>query len=255
MATVRGLSASALFLTSLAVVTAACGTSGGGTHSPAASLSPTAVSDPLAGWSAQRIAKQSEANTRAARYVRVSGTASDSGHKLAFDLTLVAGVGCRGTVTEQGLGSFVLISKGKTVWIQPDAQFYRNAAGQSKDKQLAIQLLTGKYLEDQAGGAGLGSLASVCSLSGLVGNASQSSANDPVARAGTAMIDGQRALKLFDAKVDGYAYVSDTAKPEILRLVVPGASGGSLNFTYYTTAPAITAPPASEVVDGSKYGF
>ena len=255
MATARRLSASALFLTSLAVATAACGTSGGGTHSPAASLSPTAVSDPLAAWSVQRIEKQAEANTAAARYVRVSGTASDSGHKVGFDLTLVMGVGCRGTLTEQGLGSFVLISKGKTVWIQPDAEFYRNAAGQGKDKQLVIQLLTGKYLEDQAGGTGLGSLASMCSLSGLLGNASRSSADDSGTRAGTAMIDGQRALKLTDAKAHSYGYVSDTAKPEVLQLVASGANGGSLNFTYYTTAPAITVPPASEVVDGSQYGF
>lgn len=255
MATVRPLSAAALFITSLAVVTAACGTSGGGTHPVAASGSHPAVSDPLAGWSTQRIEMQSQADTLAARYVRVTGTGSDSGQKVAFDLTLVAGVGCRGTVTEPGLGSFALISKGKTVWIKPDAEFYRTQVGQSKDAKLAEQLLAGKYLEDQ-GGTGLGSLVSMCSMSGLLGGAgAQSSANDPVTRAGTATIDGQRALKLIDATAHSYGYVSDTAKPEVLQLVDSSSGGGSLNFTYYTTAPAITAPPASEVVDGSQYGF
>lgn len=255
MATIRRLSACALFLTSLAGVTTACGTSGGGTHSPAASHSPTAVSDPLAGWSVQRIEQQATANTAAARYVRVLGTISDSGQKIVLDLTLVAGVGCRGTLTEPGQGSLLMISKGKTVWIQPDAEFLRTQPGLGKN-QAFIQMLSGKYLEDQAGGTGLGSLASMCSLPGLLSGAAQKSSDDGSdTRAGTAVIDGQRALKITNAKVHSYGYVSDTAKPEVLQLVAPGASGGSISFTYYTTAPTITAPPASEVVDGSQYGF
>lgn len=258
MVTVRRLTTSALFSAALAVAATACGTSGGGTHPPAASLSPKAVSDPLAGWSVQRIAKQSSADTLAARYVRVTGTGSDSGHQVAFDLTMVAGVGCRGTITEQGLGSFTLVGKGRTVWIKPDAAFWKNAAaqGSSPDQQLAAQLLAGKYLEDKAG-TGLGSLASMCSMNSLAGNGLGSSSDNMVKRAGTAVIDGQRALKFTstDPKQPGYAYVSDTARPEILQMTIPGQGGGSLSFTYYTTAPAITPPPASETIDGSKYGF
>lgn len=205
----------------------------------------------------QRIEKQSDADTMAARYMRVSGTASDSGRKAALDLTIVAGVGCRGTISEQGLGSFQLISKGKTVWVRPDATFWKNAVGQhpSADQQLGLQMLAGKYLEDKAG-TGLGTLASMCSRSGLLGSNS-SHANTPMKKAGTAVIDGQRAVKFTstDAKQPGWAYVSDTAKPELLQLTATGSDSGSLSFTYYTTAPAITPPPASEVIDGSTYGF
>ncbi len=255
MTTVRRSAPCALFLTSLAVTIAACGTSGS-THSSAASLSPKAVSDPLAGWSAQRIAKQSAADTLAARYVRMTGTGSDSGHQVAFDLTMVAGVGCRGTITEQGLGSFTLVSKGGTVWIKPDAAFWKNAAaqGSSPDQQLAVQLLAGKYLEDKAG-TGLGSLDSMCSLHSMVGGGPGSPSDSTLKRAGTAVIDGQRALKITSAMEHGTAYVSDTAKPEILQIAASGSGDWTASFTYYATAPAITPPPASEVIDGSKYGF
>jgi hypothetical protein len=253
VATVRRLAPGALLVTALAVATAACGSSGS-TPSSAASLRAQAVSDPLAGWSVQRIEKQSQEDTLAAPYVRVTGSASDSGHRVAFDLTMVAGRGCRGTMTEQGLGSFTLISNGKTVWVKPDAAFYRSVAAEDPQVVQAEPLLAGKYLEDPAG-TGLGSLASTCSLRGLLGSASPSSADTSFARAGTAVIDGQRALKFTSAKEHGYVYVTDTAKPEVLQMATSESGGGSLSFTYYATAPAITPPPASEVLDGSQYGF
>lgn len=254
MATVRRLAPGALLVTALAIGTAACGASGS-THPPAASLSPQAASDPLAGWTAERIVQQAQADTVAAPYVRVTGNVSSSGQQIAFDLTMVAGTGCRGSVTEHGVGSFTLVSLGTTVWVKPDAQFYKSEIGQNPNAQLAATLLAGKYLEDHSG-SGLGSLASMCSLRSMLGSASQSSADDAgTTKAGTATIDGQRAAELVNAKQHGTAYVTDTAKPEILQITVGGSGGGSLSFSYYATAPAITAPPASDSIDGSKYGF
>lgn len=254
MATVRRLAPAALLVTALAVATAACGTSSG-THSAAASLSPKAVSDPLAGWTAQRIAKQAQADTVDAPYVRVTGNVTSSGLQITFDLTMVAGTGCQGSLTEHGVGSFMLVSLGKNVWVKPDSQFYKNEAGQNPDAQTAATLLAGKYLEDTEG-TGLGSLASSCSLHGMLGNATQTAADDSLnAKAGTATIDGQRALKLLNVGQHATVYVTDTTKPVILQIIVSGSGGGSLSFTYYTTAPAITPPPASETIEGSKYGL
>jgi hypothetical protein len=248
----RRLAPGALLVTALAVTTAACGASGG-RPAGAASLHPTAVSDPLAGWTVQRIARQSQADTLAAPYVGVTGAASDSGHRVSFDLTMVAGHGCRGSVTEQGLGSFTLISNGKTVWVKPDAAFYRSLAAEDPQVDQAQALLAGKYLEDPAG-TGLGSLASTCSLRGMLGD-SKSATNDSFTKAGTAVIGGQRALKFASSRDRGYVYVSDRAKPEVLRIATSESGGASLSFTYYGTAPAITPPSASDVLDGRQYGF
>jgi hypothetical protein len=113
----------------------------------------------------------------------------------------------------------------------------------------------GKYLEDTAG-TGLGSLATMCSLKSMLGSTSGSAADDAgTTKAGTATIDGQRAVKLVNAKQHGTAYVTDTTKPEVLQIAVGGSGGGSLSFSYSTTPPAITPPPASQTIDGSKYGF
>jgi hypothetical protein len=259
VATLRRSAPGALLAAALAVTAAACGASGSTTPSSgastAASLSPQAVSDPLASWSAERIVRQSQTDTLAAPYVRVTGNVSSSGQQIAFDLTMVAGTGCKGSVTEHGIGSFTLVSLGKSVWVLPDAQFYKSEVGQNPNAQLAETLLAGKYLEDTEG-TGLGSLATLCSLKSMLGSTSQSSSDDAgTTKAGTAMIDGQRALKLVNAKQHGTAYVSDTTKPEVLQIAVSGSGGGSLSFTYYTTAPAITPPPASQTIDGSKYGF
>ena len=256
MVTVRRSAPGALLFTALAVATAACGASGS-TASPGASravsLSPQAVSDPLASWTAKQIVQQAQTDTIAAPYVRVTGNVSSSGQQIAFDLTMVAGTGCKGSMTEQGIGSFTLVSLGKTVWVLPDAQFYKSEVGQNPNAQLAETLLAGKYLEDTEG-TGLGSLASMCSLHSMLGSTS-SSDDAGTTKAGTATIDGQRAVKLVNAKQHGTAYVTDTTKPEVLQIAVAGSGGGSLSFTYYTTPPPITAPPASQTIDGSKYGF
>jgi hypothetical protein len=257
VATVRRLAPGALLVTALAVVTAACGASGGTSStgaSHAASLSPQAVSDPLASWTAERIVQQAQTDTLAAPYVRVAGNVSSSGQQIAFDLTMVAGTGCQGSVTEHGIGSFTMVSLGKTVWVKPDAQFYKSEVGQNPNAQLAETLLAGKYLEDTEG-TGLGSLASMCSLHSMLGSTSSSSDDAGTTKAGTATVDGQRAVKLVNAKQHGTAYVTDTTKPEVLQITVSGSGGGSLDFTYYTTPPAITPPPASQTIDGSKYGF
>jgi hypothetical protein len=243
----------ALLVTALAAATAACGASGG-QPADTASLHPTAASDPLAGWTVQRIAKQSQADTLAAPYVGVTGSASDSGHLVSFDLTMVAGLGCRGSVTEQGLGSFTLISNGKTVWVKPDAAFYRSMAAGDPQVTQAEALLAGKYLEDPAG-TGLGSLTSTCSLRGMLGDSQSATDDDSFTKAGTAVIGGQRALKFASSKDHGYVYVSDRATPEVLRIATTDSGGASLSFTYHGTAPAITPPPAGEVLNGSQYGF
>ena len=259
MTSVRRLAPGALLVTALAAATAiAIATTGGGAPGgqPAdeASLHPTAASDPLAGWTVQRIQKQSQTDTLAAPYVGVTGTASDSGHRVSFDLTMVADRGCRGSVTEQGLGSFTLISDGKTVWVKPDAAFYRSMAAGDPQVTQAESLLAGKYLEDPAG-TGLGSLASTCSLRGMLGDSQSATGGDSFTKAGTAVIGGQRALKFASTRDHGDVYVSDTPKPDVLRIATAEQGGASLSFTYYGTAPAITPPPASEVLDGRQYGF
>jgi len=256
------LMAAAFVTAALAVGTAACGSSASpgssatsaspGTSSataPAATPSGAASAGPLAGLTADQVATKALADTKAAPSVHLTGTGTDSGQSLTLDLTLVHGKGCVGTVSMAKMGSFRLIYDGKTVWALPDAKFYKGA-GVTDSGALAI--LNGKYLKLKSTDSGLGGLATLCSLNGLVG-----AFGTPIGlnMAAPTSVRGVPAVKLSDAGDTAYLYVTYAAKPELLQLNAPGSSGGVFDFSYPATVITITPPPASQVIDGSKYGF
>ena len=56
---------------------------------------------------------------------------------------------------------------------------------------------------------------------------------------------------------ESVAYVTDTSKPELVQLSAPkGAKNGSGLVTVTMNVPVtLTAPPASQVIDGTKLGM
>ena len=70
----------------------------------------------------------------------------------------------------------------------------------------------------------------------------------------TTMISGQPALQIKDTGDPYSAYVTISARPEFLRFD-GGSSGNRLNFAGYNAPLRLTPPPASETLDGAKYGF
>ena len=248
MATVRRSAPCALLAAALAVVTVACGSS----HTPpprAVMLSAQAVVDPLAGQNSVWILRHASANTVAAFDVHLTGAVEDSGHTLTFDLSVAGSDGCTGTVAETKEGSVQLIFDGSTVWIKPDDEFWRVASGITDPAQLAA--VEGKYLTATAGGSGLGEVASLCQLTAALKALTSMSDDTPgETRGPVTRINGQRELKVSDAKDSSYAYVTDTAQPRLLQVVETGSDGGELSFSYPGTPVAITPPPASEIITG-----
>jgi hypothetical protein len=68
-------------------------------------------------------------------------------------------------------------------------------------------------------------------------------------------VNGQPAIGLKDTGDSAALYVSDSARPMILKVYDPGSGGGNMNFSNYGSTPALSYPPSSEVVDGSQYGL
>ena len=223
-----------LLAAAIAAVTAACGSS--------------AISDPLAGLTSKQIAAKAVAGTEAAPSVRVTGSGSDSGQPVSLDMTLVRGKGCQGSLTEGKYGTFKLVYDGATVWMLPDSKFYKASGVPAA----AAAVLDGKYLKLKASGSGLGSLADVCSLPALL---SQFAVDAGTAKGVVTTLGGQRAVRITDRSSTGKAYVSDTASPELLQIDKPGSGGGQINLSYTGNPGTITPPPASQTIDGSKYGF
>ena len=252
MPTVRRSGQGALLAAALAVVTVACGPS----HTPpitAVMLNAAAVVDPLAGETSVWVLQHASANTEAAFAVHLTGTGDDSGQTVTFNLSIAGTDGCTGTVSETKEGSFQLIFDGSTVWIKPDDDFWREAAGVTSPAQLAA--VEGKYITDTASDSDLGKVTALCQLKTLLTGSSSITAAEArhTIKGQVTRINGQRVLKVSDTTDSAYVYVTDTTQPRLLQLVDPsadGLTGLSYTFGYPGTPVAITPPPASEIISG-----
>jgi hypothetical protein len=225
----------------VALGAAACG------GSPSGQAGGSTAADPLANVPAGKILSRAFANFKSASSVQVSGTAADSGQTVALDLTLVKGGACRGTISMSKSGTLALIDTGKQAWIKPDTTFWKSTGAASA---AVLSVVSGKYLA-LSGNSGMTEFTSLCTLSGLAGNV-----NGTLVKGARSTVDGQPVITLRDPAQKGTAYITDTATPELTRIESTATgNSGELNFTDYGSLVTITAPPASQVLNGSKYGF
>lgn len=243
----RRTAPAAILAAALAMTASACGSS-----APSASGGAAKSAGPLSGLSAYQIVKKAMTNTETAASVRIAGTVTNTGQSMTLDLSVVKGKGCSGSMSQSKVGSFKLVYDGSSIWIMPDSEFWKTQGGSDA---AALSVLEGKYLKLSKNDHGLGALVSLCSLSTLMSSAPSSSQGSDFGKVTRTVANGQHVVKIADSTDGGYVYVSDTAKPLLTSIVAPGSSGGGLSFSYPAAPPAITAPPAGEVIDGAKYGF
>jgi hypothetical protein len=221
----------------------------------ASSSSSTAA---LAGLSADQIVQKSVADLKAASSVRITGKVVSSGQNIAVDLTDVAAQGCQGTIglaaaatsTSKAVsGTADIIEADSTVYMKLSESFFKSAGLPASD----FSTVSGKYIK-LASGSDLASFAQLCNPSTL--STAFSKQDTGFVSAGTTTINGQPALAFKQPKnpSDGTVYVTQTATPQIVRIAGP-AGQGSIDFTDYNAHATITAPPASEVIDGGKFGL
>lgn len=206
----------------------------------------SAAGDPLSGMSADQIATKAVANLKAASTVRLTGFVTSSGQTYDLNLTLVGAQGCTGTMAAAGTGSFALTAIGNQVWIKPDRQFWQKEGATAA----VLKVVSGKYLKVKATSQ-LGSLSGFCQPSRLAASFGDSPAS--LVKGQTITISGQQALQIKDTGDSASIFVSDTAKPQILRLAHGDA--GTLDFSGYNSPVTLTAPPASDTLDGATYGL
>lgn len=250
--------APAVFLAAvLAVTTAACsGSSSSGAAGSSATTGTSSTSgtsstpgaSALAGMTADQIAARSVADLSATSSVRVSGTVTDSGQTISMDLSLVRGEGCQGSMNLVGKGSFQIVYKGSTVWIKPTDAFYKSVGATGA----VLSILSGKWLKVPSSGSGLGSLSSLCDASGLAHGFAKNDTG--FTKGATTTINGQPAQELTQPSDSAHVYVSESSSPQILHVQGPKGQG-YVDFTGYNEPTTITTPPASDTLDGSKYGF
>jgi hypothetical protein len=234
---VRHALSAAVIAAVIAAGTAACGSS----------PKSTASSDPLARLTAGKITERALADMNNAASLRFAGSGRSSGKTVALALTLVRGYGCKGSISLQG-NELRMIYNGKSVWMLPSDAFYKMEGV----NPAAISLVSGKWLKVQK--SDFSGLSGFCSLSGLVhgmtGHYGEMTKGTPTT------VDGQRVVTIHQAGQSGAAYISDSAKPELLELhVTKGSTTGTFTFSAFGAPVTITPPPAREIFDGSKLGL
>ena len=180
-------------------------------------------------------------NLKAASSVRVSGSIVSTGGEMTMNLTDGPG-GCTGTLTSHGAGSVVILGIGSKLWLKPDRQFLKSSGVTA----VTTNLLTGKYVSTSSQSS---SLTTLCGLDGITRTLGTGS---NFTKGTTTTISGQRVVQIKTADSPGSAYVTMSTNPQIVRV---DTGGGILDFTDYGAPLTLTPPPASQVVDGSKYGF
>ncbi len=215
----------------------ACGT----TH-PGPSARATPSANPLAGLTADQIARKAIADLAAASSVRIAGSVGQDGQTGFVDLTL-ATKGCKETFRSPGQGSFVTIAIGNTAWSKTEGQLWKQLAGMFPAK--VRRYLAGKYLQisDVPGG-----MTDLCGRD----QAARSFGGElkDLVTAKITTISGRPALQLADKRHSRSAYVTISARPEFLRLDVSGQE--HVDFTGYNQPVTLTPPPADETVTGAQ---
>jgi hypothetical protein len=227
---------------------AACGST---TSSAGTAPSASSTADPLASLTAAKVQAETITDAEASSSLTIKGSLTQSKQSYTVDLAIKPGHGCTGTIGEGSKGSFKLIVIGKTIYLNPDDNFWKANAG--ADAAAAIALVNGRYLEVSASDASMASVASLCNVSQLF---SADGSSETVTKGAVTTLGGTRVLPIKSS--DGSTgYVTDTSKPELVELSAPkGASAGTGMITVTTGTPVtLTAPPASQVIDGSKLGI
>jgi hypothetical protein len=249
----RHLPAAGLLSAALVAGLAGCGYLGR-TASTSTGVTATAsampAASPLAGLSSAQIVSRAVADLRTASTVHVTGTVTGSGLRIRLDISLVRGKGCAGRMALRGMGAFRLIMIGKTVWLKPNNLFWTHFGGSNAG---ALQLLEGKWMKPSRTSQ-FGAFGQLCQPSQLAGSFGQVPA---MAMGKHITVAGQPALQLGGAGKQGSGFldVSVSASPEILRLISTGTDPARLDFAGYGSPVRLVPPPASQTIDGKKFGF
>jgi hypothetical protein len=207
-----------------------------------------------------QIVQRAVNDLKAAKSVQISGNVVSDGTNIKVDLTDVAAAGCKGTITlaasSSGTssasavsGTADLVEVDSTVYMKLDESFFKNLSLPST----VFSAVNGKYIEVNSKSE-LANFAQLCDPSNLASGFDKEVTG--FVKDGTATINGQaaEAFKQPTHSGSGIVYISVSSTPEIVRLQGP-SNEGQINFANYNAPATITAPPASEVVQGSKFGL
>jgi hypothetical protein len=204
-------------------VTAIAGCGGGGSGNGLASKSPA------------EIVAAAKAAADGASAVHVSGSTVTGGAPIDLDLSLVAGKGGRGRLSENGL-SFELVEIDGTTYISGSSAFYSHFAGAA-----AAQLLQGKWLKASSSNSSFAGISSLTELRKLL-DAALATSSKALASGGSGTVNGQAVVGVRDTSQNATLYVATSGPAFPVEIVKSGAGGGTITFSEWNRPVTLTAP-------------
>ncbi|MGI5349304.1 hypothetical protein ACQEU8_14060 [Streptomyces sp. CA-250714] len=206
--------------TSLVVAVCAAATASGGLLAPA-HAAPTATQrdgPDITELSGEEIAEKASAELNSAHSLRVRMKAPD----LRLDLTLDEKANCSGKIGVPGKGSVQLVKRGDTVWLKPDAAFWRAQLG-AEQGAAAAEKFKGRYIKGSARNDDLGGkgLATACDLDAFRAASGVRDTPGPRWKRGDeSSVQGHRSVPVTRAqkKARVTMHVATEGKPYPLRL-------------------------------------
>ena len=212
--------------------------------------------DPIDSLSARQIADRSSDALRGAHSMHLSTrTASaDGSAPTTLDLIVDRAGNCTGSLGLGGKqGSVRIVKRGDTVWVKPDAQFWKSR--DSRVGSALASILAGRYMKGSASDPRLSNLASACDLATFQKVVSDNAKTDKgtltkgrrTTLAGTPVVPLVRTW--HGQKVT--MYVAATGKPYPLRIDVTGGSpkaDATVAFSAFDKPVPTTTPPPDETV-------
>jgi hypothetical protein len=172
--------------------------------------------------------------------VHIAGSMTKGGTQIALDLHLLAGVGVKGSLSEQGK-SFQLVVEHGTVYINASPAFWTAQANAT-----VARLMKGKWLKATATGsyASFAQFASIRDIIGAIANH-----HGKLEKTGTRTVRGTKAIGLRDVTQGGIMYVALTGKPYPLELTNSGGKHGTGKVTFSDFNGALTIKPPRDALD------
>lgn len=168
--------------------------------------------------------------------VRIVGSGTSGGSALRLDLTLVAGKGGEGTISESGL-SFQIVAFGGTYYFKAATPFWRHFGS------LALAtLLAGHWISTPATNASFASFAQLTDLKTFVDSLIGS--HGALVKGAQGSFAGQSTFSLIDtSKSGGTLYIAASGAPLPLGLTPSKSAGsGEIRFEGWNTHVTLVRP-------------
>jgi hypothetical protein len=171
-----------------------------------------------------------------AESVHIGGEVIDNGARTAINLTLAAGKGGKGKLSERGV-AFEIIRVGDTVYLRGSDAFWRQFAGEK-----SVDLLHGRWLTAPADNEQFSEIAKLLDPAEVFHAALRD--HGKLANWGATDYDGRHAVEIEDTTKGGSLYVAADGEPYPLAIVGED-SDDVISFDDWNADVELTAPKSA----------